>query len=144
MSQIFGKLGLTIGIFFSISPFPTLFTAFTKDSNAIKSIPESGIIWGLACCMLIGSFCSIHGFVECIISCIFGIISTTCCFASICYFKNNFMPLLKTYSILLGLSYCIVNVFPEKLTDFVILVINTFSCVAGPFETSENLLKTKD
>jgi hypothetical protein len=38
MTNIFGTLGLFIGIFFSISPFPTIFTAFTKDSKAIQSI----------------------------------------------------------------------------------------------------------
>lgn len=34
--------------------------------------------------------------------------------------------------------------FPLWITDLLILVINTVSAVAGPFETTDNLLATKD
>lgn len=144
MTNGFGTLGLAIGIFFSISPFPTLYTAFTKDSKVIQSISTQGTVSGIACCMMIGCFCAIHGFLECYLSCGLGVISCTCCLVSICYFNKNYGLLVKTYGILLVICYCIVFVFSTEVTDMLILVINTVSSVAGAFETTDSLLKSRD
>lgn len=94
--------------------------------------------------MMIGCFCAIHGFLECYLSCGLGVISCTCCLVSICYFNKNYGLLAKTYGILLVICYCIVFVFSTEVTDILILVINTVSSVAGAFETTDSLLKTRD
>jgi hypothetical protein len=94
--------------------------------------------------MLIGVFCASHGFVECYLSCFLGVISTTCSLAAIGYFKKDYGVLIKAYAILSVTCFCMIYVFPPAVTDLLILVINTFSAVAGAFETTDSLLATKD
>lgn len=103
-----------------------------------------GTLMGLACCILIGSFCTVHGFFECQLGCGIGIVSCLACLFTMSYFRNEWTTPLATIAALSVLSYCIFNVFSPEVTDMLVLVINTLSCVLYPFDTADKLLTTKD
>ena len=75
MKQLLPKVGLLISLVFSFVPFPTLYHALFVDKKAIQAFSLPGCIMGLACCMIIGSFCTLQGFIDCQIGCGLGIIS---------------------------------------------------------------------
>lgn len=144
MIHLLGKIGLAISTFFSLCPFPTIYTAFTKDSKVVQSLSLPGTISSLACCMLIGTFCAMNNFVECYLGCGLGTVSCMATLFTICHFNRDYFTMSTTVSILLVFAYCILNVFPPDVTEMIILVINTMACVAGPFDTADKLLNTKD
>ncbi len=53
ITEVLAKAGLIIGAFFCISPLPQLFTAVTKDKNALKSLSVPGCVMGLTCSTVI-------------------------------------------------------------------------------------------
>ena len=52
-TELLAKAGLIIGAFFCITPLPQLFTAITKDKDALKSMSIPGCLMGLSCSTVI-------------------------------------------------------------------------------------------
>ena len=99
---------------------------------------------GLACCMIIGSFCSLQGFLDCQIGCGLGIISGLSQLLTISYIQRDSVTPLLSIFFLLFLSYGIMFHFSPYTTDSMVFVINTLSCVMFPFDVADKLLRTKD
>ena len=53
VTEVLAKAGLIIGAFFCVTPLPQLYTAITKDKNALKSLSLPGTLMGLSCSTVI-------------------------------------------------------------------------------------------
>ena len=138
------KLGLIIGVFFCLSPFPAVITAVTKNRKAIQSLSLPATIMGLCCSTTIISFCTMESLIDCQISCGMFIVQGIIILSVMYSFKSDYTTLTIIFASLLLLSYCVFNVFPRAFTDILMLALNTLSCVLMPLDILDKVLKTKD
>ena len=69
ITELLAKTGLIIGAFFCLCPLPQLYTALTKDKNALKSLSVPGCIMGLSCSTVILAYSEMNGMGDSAMSC---------------------------------------------------------------------------
>ena len=143
--SVFGMLATGLGLVYSITPLIDVYTAIFKDPNVLQSHSFSGNIIGLACCMIIGSYCGVNGYDECVFSCYIGLTSVTITLFAMAYFKRDLvLPSTLAYVVFTFLSYGVIYLFSVEFTEILVFVINILTCVLFPFDIAEKLLKTRD
>lgn len=144
VEEMIPKLGLIIGIFFCLSPLPTIITALTKDKTAIKSLSLPTTIMGITCTTTILSFCTIKDMTDCIISCYMFLVQGIVILLTIYSIKQDFKTFLFIMAFQVFMSYGVYHLFSHAFTDILMFILNTLSCVLFPLDTLDKLLKTKD
>jgi hypothetical protein len=139
------KIGLVIGLIFSVLPLPLLFRAVALGSSKdLKSLSLPGTIMGLTCTSAIFAFCELKGLDDCVRGSYMGLASGIVTLMVMFGLKND----MRTFMILmvaeLTLYYSVRNIMTEALTNALTLVLNTLACVLGPLDALEKVLLTKD
>ena len=143
--DLLAKIGLLIGLFFSVLPIPILVRAVTrKNQNELKQLSLPGTIMGFTCTSIIFSFCSLKGLEDCVTSTYMGFVSGGLTLLTIYALKNDLRTLAVIMAIEISLMYGVSQVFSDELTNTLTLIINTLACVVMPLDTLEKVLRTKN
>ncbi|TNV76190.1 hypothetical protein FGO68_gene11810 [Halteria grandinella] len=143
--DILPKIGLIIGFFFSILPFPLLYRAIVKgDQREIISLSIPATILGLCCTSAVYAYCHQKALSDCVTSSYMGFASSGLTLLTVYSLRGDFRTLLMILSLQFALVYSVNHIFKIEVTQALTLILNTLACVVGPLDTLDNLMRTRD
>jgi len=93
---------------------------------------------------VIGSFCYQNDMQGCLNSTAINFLSGFSCLFVMIYIDGDYLSFVGWLGFWVSLSYGILVMFPENMTNMLVFILNTACCVIFPLDTTNKVLRNKD